>query len=120
VRISTKTTVLSSLGAIGAGAALMFFFDPVHGAKRRAFVGHNASRAARQVGHSVSDVAHEITHFANGNSRALRLGSSSSKRLLLASLGGALALVGMSHRGRSAKVLETAGLALLGGEAHTI
>lgn len=116
VRISKKTTVLSSLGAIGAGAALMFFFDPHRGARRRAFVSHTASRAAREVSHSFSDAAHEITRFTNGNWRGVRHGSAPSTRVLLASLGGALALLGTRRRGPSAKVLETAGMALLGGE----
>jgi hypothetical protein len=66
MRNHAANLVLTSLGAAGAGAALMFFFDPDRGAKRRSFVRNKTASLARETERSISKAARDLTHRTQG------------------------------------------------------
>ena len=60
----------AAVGAIGAGAALMYFLDPERGAYRRANFRSKVTRQSHEIGNTV------MSQWQNGVSRALPLAHS--------------------------------------------
>ena len=50
----------------GIGAALMYFFDPERGARRRAMARDKLNRAAHVTGDSIGSTARDVANRARG------------------------------------------------------
>lgn len=62
----SKTAIATSFAALGAGAALMFFFDPDRGKKRRHFVRDKTASLARDATRSLAQAARDLRHRTEG------------------------------------------------------
>jgi len=67
MRASTQNKIAAtSIAAVGAGAAMMFFLDPDRGKTRRAFVHNKATRLARESGRFFAKASRDLEHRALG------------------------------------------------------
>ena len=67
MRASTQNKIAAtSIAAVGAGAAMMFFLDPDRGKTRRAFVQNKATRLARESGRFFAKASRDLEHRALG------------------------------------------------------
>lgn len=64
-RKSTNTLAIT-LGAVGAGAALMFLLDPDRGGRRRGFIGGKALHVAKFFGRRVKGQSRDVANRAEG------------------------------------------------------
>lgn len=94
--------LLSLLGGAALGAGAMYFYDPKHGAKRRAHAGDAAVQARRKLARAASSTSHTVRSRAAqvmGASREMLGSAAQTKarlwtprtRALLATLGVGLA-----------------------------
>lgn len=58
--------IIAFLGALGAGAALMYFIDPDRGNRRRALVRDKMTKLNRQTQEAVSGKVKDIGNRAKG------------------------------------------------------
>src|SRR5688572_2471758 len=63
---------LRLLGAMGAGAALMYFLDPITGRRRRALVRDQVVHAAQKTGDAVDATSRDLKNRARGVVAELR------------------------------------------------
>src|SRR2546423_9072679 len=80
MRDRTQAVLAKSLGAVGVGAALMFFLDPDRGNRRRALLRDKAMRLAKNSGASFRKATRDLGNRATGilaetRSRVIRNGS---------------------------------------------
>jgi osmotically-inducible protein OsmY len=54
------------IGGVGLGAALMYFFDPDRGARRRALVRDKCESAANKTGTYAQKLSHDLRNRASG------------------------------------------------------
>jgi hypothetical protein len=66
MRKKSKNTLAITLGALGAGAGLMFLLDPDRGGRRRGFIGDKALHAAKFFGNRVDRRSHDAANRAQG------------------------------------------------------
>jgi hypothetical protein len=66
MRTSIPKVIASSVGAAGAGAALMYFLDPTYGRRRRALLRDKASSLTHVAGWSAARAARDLTNRARG------------------------------------------------------
>ena len=67
MRVSMQNKIAAtSVAAAGAGAALMFFFDPARGKRRRALVRDKAAKVARESSRSFLRATRDLGHRTQG------------------------------------------------------
>jgi hypothetical protein len=59
-------TPAAILGALGVGALLMYFFDPVSGRRRRALLRDQAVHAQHEIGDYAEGTAKDLRNRAQG------------------------------------------------------
>jgi gas vesicle protein len=64
--MGNKGLIAISVGAAGAGAAMMYLFDPKRGKRRRAYVGEKAGHAAREAGREVERNTRDLSNRLRG------------------------------------------------------
>jgi uncharacterized membrane protein len=66
MRIEASKGGAAVLGGLGLGAALMYFFDPAQGRRRRRLVLDKVSRALSASGNAIGTTASDVRHRARG------------------------------------------------------
>lgn len=66
MRNTTKNLITISLGAVGAGAGLMFLMDPNRGGRRRSLIGSKAVQAAKFLGRGFRKRSRDLGNRAQG------------------------------------------------------
>jgi len=66
MRMKSTSMLAITLGAVGAGAGLMFLLDPDRGSRRRGFIGDKALRAANFFGKSVNGQSRDAANRVEG------------------------------------------------------
>jgi len=66
MRRKPKNMLAITLGAVGAGAGLMFLLDPERGSSRRRFIGDKALHVARFFGRRIEDQSRDLANRAQG------------------------------------------------------
>lgn len=68
------------LAGLGAGAALMYLFDPQGGGRRRALIRDKATKFNRQTREAIEGTAKDLSNRAKGMAHELRSAASSEGR----------------------------------------
>lgn len=71
-RIRYGPVILSSLGALGVGAALVYFLDPEHGRRRRMAIRDRVMYATGRAAQSVRDTSRQLRDRMRGMAEQVR------------------------------------------------